>query len=160
MWEQAGQPGNRQGTESERYTEHEYPTPAPEPEKSEEEQRDEAKRAEEATSQTEDQKDADKDKDRRDEEYTKSTGSGGTTATMVTELTAILDAKLQALLSELTAYGNAEMVVKDSTIDTSYIQQEVEINAEFPNVEHMQDIKDAIDMLINEASQRAGRNRP
>ena len=57
-------------------------------------------------------------------------------------------------------YSGADMVVKDSTIDTTYITQEVEINAEFPNVEDMQDIKDAFDMLINEASQRAGRNRP
>ena len=134
--------------------------PAPETEKTEEEQIEDEKLKNQANAQTEDQKDADQNKEQRKEEYEKSTGSGGTTTTMVTELTAILDAKLQALLSELTTYGNAEMVVKDSTIDTSYIQQEVEINAEFPNVEHMQDIKDALDMLINEASQRAGRNRP
>ena len=52
------------------------------------------------------------------------------------------------------------MVVKDSTIDTSYITQDIEINAEFPNVENIQEIKEAFDMLINAASQYANKNKP
>ena len=160
-WAAAGENRNRQETEEEQRATAERNHRADNDLRTEEEKRADAEIEANAGMPTEDEQNAEEDKEERDTVYKENIQkSSGTSATMVTEISDILEAKLQALLGELMTYSGADMVVKDSTIDTTYVTQEVEINAEFPNVEHMQDIKDALDMLINEASQRAGKNRP
>lgn len=158
-WAAAGE--NRQRTEQEQRAAAERNHRTDNDPRTEEEKREDAEIEANAGMPTQDEQKANENREKRDTVYRENVQkSSGTSTTMVTEISDILEAKLQALLGELMTYSGADMVVKDSTIDTTYITQEVEINAEFPNVEDMQDIKDAFDMLINEASQRAGRNRP
>ena len=63
--------------------------------------------------------------------------------------------QLNTLLTSLESYAGAAVVLKDSQITYKNITQDIDINAEFPNVENMDDIKMAFEEIAQWASQWA-----
>ena len=72
---------------------------------------------------------------------------------MVEELAALLDMQATQSYLNMAAMASAQTVIRDSVVNYNTITQHITMANDFPNVEHVQDIKEAIEELILSASQ-------
>jgi hypothetical protein len=74
-------------------------------------------------------------------------------AAMVEELVALLDMQATQSYLNMAGMASAQTVIRDSVVNYNTITQHITMANDFPNVEHVQDIKEAIEELILSASQ-------